>query len=258
MRLTVEQVDWFSSYHVHHRVAQSFRRGRAFLLGDAAHIHSPVGGQGMNTGIGDAVNLGWKLADVIQQRAPESLLDSYEPERIAFARTLVATTDRVFQFVTANGPVAEFVRLRVVPWLAPLAFRFRRVRRFMFRTVSQTALHYAHSPLSAGSAGGVRGGDRLPWVLFDEPQHGFRDNYAPLDSRDWQVHCYGVASAELIAQCEEQGLALHEFDWTPRIGEAGLVRDSVFVVRPDGYVSFATDKIKGTEHLISRSSAPSP
>jgi 2-polyprenyl-6-methoxyphenol hydroxylase-like FAD-dependent oxidoreductase len=80
--IKVERVNWFSTYHVHHRVAEHFREGRAFLLGDAAHIHSPVGGQGMNTGIGDAVNLAWKLAAVLQGRADPSLLDSYEPERI--------------------------------------------------------------------------------------------------------------------------------------------------------------------------------
>ena len=94
MRIEVERVHWFSTYRVHHRVANQFRQGRAFLLGDAAHIHSPVGGQGMNTGIGDAVNLAWKLAAVLQGRADPSLLDSYEPERIAFARRLVATTDQ--------------------------------------------------------------------------------------------------------------------------------------------------------------------
>ena len=86
LKFTIDRVNWFSTYHVHHRVAAKFREGRAFLLGDAAHIHSPVGGQGMNTGIGDAVNLAWKLAAVLNGGAAASLLDSYEPERIGFAR----------------------------------------------------------------------------------------------------------------------------------------------------------------------------
>src|SRR5260221_9452229 len=94
LQLQVQQVNWFSTYRVHHRMASRFRDGRAFLLGDAAHIHSPVGAQGMNTGIGDAVNLAWKLAAVLHGRANPSLLDSYEPERIAFAKRLVATTDQ--------------------------------------------------------------------------------------------------------------------------------------------------------------------
>ena len=125
MRIDVERVNWFSTYRVHHRVADRFREGRAFLLGDAAHIHSPVGGQGMNTGIGDAVNLAWKLAAVLQGRADASLLDSYEPERIAFARRLVATTDRAFTGVTSDGALARRVRLNVVP---PLLRRFSRSR----------------------------------------------------------------------------------------------------------------------------------
>ena len=77
LKVSVRRVNWFSTYHVHHRVARHFRRGRAFLLGDAAHIHSPAGGQGMNTGIGDAINLAWKLATVVSGRATDRLLDSY-------------------------------------------------------------------------------------------------------------------------------------------------------------------------------------
>src|SRR5262249_4559469 len=111
MPLKVARVNWFSTYHVHHRVADRFRKGRAFLPGDAAHIHSPVGGQGMNTGIGDAVNLAWKLAWNLQGRADESILESYEPERIAFARRLVKTTDQAFTAVTSSGPIARILRL---------------------------------------------------------------------------------------------------------------------------------------------------
>src|SRR5262245_7678770 len=82
LKVDVRKVNWFSTYHVHHRVAEHFRKGRAFLVGDAAHIHSPAGGQGMNTGIGDAINLAWKLAWVLAGNAPDKLLDSYEEERI--------------------------------------------------------------------------------------------------------------------------------------------------------------------------------
>ncbi|HZZ38811.1 MAG TPA: FAD-dependent monooxygenase, partial [Acidobacteriaceae bacterium] len=102
IRIDVQHVNWFSTYRVHHRVAQHFRQQRAFLLGDAAHIHSPVGGQGMNTGIGDAINLAWKLAAVLHGEATPAILDTYEPERIAFARRLVATTDRAFTAVTST------------------------------------------------------------------------------------------------------------------------------------------------------------
>ena len=169
LSVDVERVNWFSTYHVHHRVAASFRQGRAFLLGDAAHIHSPVGGQGMNTGIGDAVNLAWKLAAVLQERASASLLDSYEPERIAFARRLVATTDRAFTAVTSPGRLARLIRVEVAPRVLPTPGSVGRFRRFMFRTISQTALHYRSSSLSEGQAGQLRGGDRLPWIMTASP-----------------------------------------------------------------------------------------
>jgi hypothetical protein len=238
MRLDVRHVNWFSTYRVHHRVADRFREGRAFLVGDAAHIHSPVGGQGMNTGIGDAVNLAWKLAAVVHGRADASLLDSYEPERIAFARRLVETTDRAFTGVTSSGYLARFVRLSLVPVLIPLLFRSTTVRRLMFRTISQTAVNYRESALSEGPAGHVRGGDRLPWVNAESPGVD-ADNFTPLTSLDWQVHVYGEASTEIRTMCDRRKLPLHVFAWRPAMRRAGLRRNAVYLVRPDGYVALA-------------------
>ena len=232
MGIAVERVRWFSTYRVHHRVAGRFRHGRVFLLGDAAHIHSPVGGQGMNTGIGDAINLGWKLADVLHGRAPAALLDSYEPERRGFAQRLVATTDRAFTVVTSRGRLARFVRTVLVPALVPLVFRAKAARRLMFRIVSQTAVRYRDSPLSWGRAGRVHGGDRLPWVEAD-------DNFAPLDALAWQVHVYGRPAPEITAACGERQLALHVFPWRPALRRLGLARDAVYLVRPDGHVALA-------------------
>jgi 2-polyprenyl-6-methoxyphenol hydroxylase-like FAD-dependent oxidoreductase len=94
--LEISKVNWFSAYHVHHRVAGKFQKGRTFLLGDAAHIHSPAGGQGMNTGIGDAVNLAWKISAVAKGQADPKLLETYAAERMAFAHQLVKSTDRLF------------------------------------------------------------------------------------------------------------------------------------------------------------------
>jgi hypothetical protein len=235
----VERVNWFSTYRVHHRVADRFRRGRAFLLGDAAHIHSPVGAQGMNTGIADAVNLAWKLAAVVRGRATDALLDSYEPERIAFARRLVATTDRAFTVATSPGSVARLVRTGVVPRLFPILARSASFRRLMFRTVSQTAVHYRASPMSEGRAGRVRGGDRLPWVAAEAASGGKADNFAPLASLDWQVHTYGEAAPGIAEACGARGLALHVFPWSPAARRSGLRRGAVYLVRPDGYVGLA-------------------
>jgi 2-polyprenyl-6-methoxyphenol hydroxylase-like FAD-dependent oxidoreductase len=234
LKVEVKQVNWFSTYHVHHRVTEHFRKGRAFLLGDAAHIHSPAGGQGMNTGIGDAINLAWKLAAVVAGRAPDGLLDSYEAERIGFARRLVATTDRVFSFATADGWIADIMRTRVAPLLIPMATAFRPVREFMFRTVSQITLSYRGGPLSRGAAGHVRGGDRLPWVRIDDA-----DNFATLAAMDWQVHVYGVANAELTAWCGTHDVPLHIFGWRSEYEKAGLARDALYLLRPDSYVALA-------------------
>jgi 2-polyprenyl-6-methoxyphenol hydroxylase-like FAD-dependent oxidoreductase len=237
MRVQVDDVHWFSTYHVHHRVANHFRAGRVFLLGDAAHIHSPVGGQGMNTGLGDAANLGWKLAAVIAGRASEQLLDTYEPERIAFARALVGSTDRAFTIVTSTGPLARRVRLHVVPVAIPLIFRFGAVRRRMFRTISQIGIHSRESPLSSGRAGHVRGGDRLPWVPSASSRES--DNHAPLTSLDWQVHVYGRLSPPLRELCRAHALPVHEFGWSAATRRVGLQRDAAYLVRPDGYVAAA-------------------
>lgn len=233
MRIDVLRVHWFSTYHVHHRVAARFRKGRVFLLGDAAHIHSPVGGQGMNTGIGDAVNLAWKLAAFLQGRAAASILDTYETERIAFARRLVATTDQAFTGVTSNGAVARLVRLDIVPRVIPMLFAFAAVRRFMFRTVSQTAVDYRGSALSEGRAGPVHGGDRLPWVAGVNDA----DNFAPLSSLDWQVHVYGQPAADVPAICQKREVPLHVFPWRPDMRQTGLRRDALYLVRPDGYLA---------------------
>ena len=234
LKIDIGKVNWFSTYHVHHRVAEHFRKGRAFLLGDAAHIHSPAGGQGMNTGIGDAINLAWKLAAVLAGRAPDKLLDSYEAERIGFARRLVATTDRVFSFVTAEGRIADILRTRVAPVLFPKLIAFEVVREYIFRTVSQITLNYRGAPLSRGAAGHIHGGDRLPWVLIDG-----NDNFIPLAAMTWQIHVYGTASPELVAWCAGHDVPLHVFEWRPQHETAGLARDAIYLLRPDTYVALA-------------------
>lgn len=261
--LTIEKVNWFSTYHVHHRVTDHYRVGRAFLLGDAAHIHSPAGGQGMNTGIGDAINLAWKLAAVLRQHAPDTLLDIYEQERRAFAERLVQTTDRVFSFATSEGSFANFVRTQIAPYLLPVLYRPEAVRETMFRILSQTMIEYRDSAISAGAAGAVHGGDRLPWVRplqegqdqvqkdqakMDQPGKDQIDNYDSLRHIEWQVHVYGLAQTDLIEWCAQQRLALHVFAWTDAHHRAGLAENALYLIRPDSYVAFADAK-PGVEAL---------
>lgn len=234
IRVHVKTVNWFSTYNLHHRVADWFRSGRAFLAGDAGHIHSPAGGQGMNTGIGDAVNLAWKLAHVIQGRARPSLLESYEPERIAFARLLVQTTDTAFSALVDPSLAARLFRTHVVPTLMPFLLGFSAVRRMAFRTVSQVRVNYRGGPLASGVAGGVQGGDRLPWV----PQ-GTGDNFEPLATLAWHVQTYGGPPASFAAALAARGLPLHRFPHGTLAEEAGIPAGAAFLVRPDGYVAVA-------------------
>ncbi|HEV8411355.1 MAG TPA: FAD-dependent monooxygenase [Gemmatimonadaceae bacterium] len=239
LKLEVRKVRWFSTYHVHHRVASAFRSGPAFLLGDAAHIHSPVGGQGMNTGIGDAVNLAWKIAGVLQRRIDPAVLDTYETERIAFAETLVETTDRVFEFVTKRGPIAKHVRLDVVPTVFPRLFAMRPIRRAFFRMLSQLAIQYPDSWLSAGHAGHVRGGDRLPWIEWIGEDGTRHDNYQFFTSLDWQLHWYGELPPAVHDSCETLGLTVYEFPWRPQFKDAGLLRNAMYLMRPDEHIALA-------------------
>jgi 2-polyprenyl-6-methoxyphenol hydroxylase-like FAD-dependent oxidoreductase len=238
MAVKVKKLNWFSTYGVHHRVASRFKCGNVFLLGDAGHIHSPVGGQGMNTGIGDAVNLAWKLRDVISGRARVSLLDTYETERIAFGRQLIKSTDRAFTFVTKQSRLADFVRLHIVPRLMPLLFRSAAMRRFFFRTMSQTGIKYPQSALSSGKAGKVKGGDRLPWT---------GDNFESLSALQWQLHCYGEPRPEIRDWCAQHDIPLTIYPWNPAARQMGLRRNAIYVIRPDGHVGLAQAKANVAE-----------
>ncbi len=205
-----------------------------FLLGDAGHIHSPVGGQGMNTGIGDAVNLAWKIAAIMQKRAAPFILDSYEFERMGFARQLIFSTDKVFQAVTNQGFLGKFARNFFFPHLIPRLLHFEKVKHFLFNTVSQIKINYRSSPLSKGAAGKIKGGDRLPWV-----KNKARDNFKSLQLIDWQIHIYGMANPDFKNSIKALGLNLNEYSWNGEAKKAGLEKNAVYLIRPDGYVAYA-------------------
>jgi 2-polyprenyl-6-methoxyphenol hydroxylase-like FAD-dependent oxidoreductase len=235
LKIRIDKVNWFSTYHVHHRVASHFRKGRAFLLGDAGHIHSPAGGQGMNTGIGDAINLAWKLKWVLAGLAPDSLLDSYEAERIPFARQLVNTTDLAFSFVTRKGQLADLIRTRLAPLVLPPLFRRALWRDFAFRTVSQISISYRACLLNAGKVETVHGGDRLPWVAGD-----FGDNYGDFDAIDWQVQCYRATEPALAQWGRARNVAVRFLPWREEFARAGLANGALYLMRPDSYVALAS------------------
>jgi len=237
MRIDVRKLNWFYTYRVHHRVTEHFRKGRVFLLGDAAHIHSPAGGQGMNTGIGDAINLAWKLKAVLAGQTPDAILDTYETERRAFAQKLVATTDKGFTLATAEGRVADFIRTRIFPIVVPTLFRFEAAREYMYSAVSQIAVSYRDSAISMGEVGHVRGGDRLPWAPVADA-----DNFDTFRIIGWQLHVYGTCSPDLSNWCKQHNLRLCVFPWNATYERSGFSRNAIYLLRPDTYIALAADK----------------
>lgn len=166
--LTLRDVTWLTTFRLHHRGVDRYGEGRVFVAGDAAHIHSPAGGQGMNTGIQDAENLAWKLAQVVHGRAPASLLASYGDERQPVGRKLLAYTDRLFTLGSSRNPLLIWARNLVVPRLAPRVFADRARRARVFRFASQLGIRYRRSPIvgehasAAELVGGPAPGDRAP------------------------------------------------------------------------------------------------
>ncbi|MEE6132834.1 FAD-dependent monooxygenase [Priestia sp. GS2] len=232
--LKTTKVNWFSTYRVHHRVSEQFIKGRIFIAGDAGHIHSPAGGQGMNTGIGDAINLSWKLAAVIKGKADSSILETYESERIAFARILTSTTDKVFQTIVGRHVRGSLLRKVFMPYVVPFLFGFSTAKKKAFKVVSQTEINYRDSKLSNGTAGKIVAGERLPWI---ETAHS--DNFKPLQSFDWQIHIYGQANKDLIEFAQSHSLKVHEFTWEQKMDSVGFQQDALYLIRPDGYVALA-------------------
>ncbi len=232
---------WSGRVRVQHRLADRYRRGPLFLLGDAAHTHSPAGGQGMNTGIQDAVNLGWKLAFAASASCPDTLLDTYESERRPVARRVIALTDLVFWAESSTDPVASFVRAVLAPLAAPalpLVLGRHRLVAAGVRVVSQLRGGYRDSPLSVDGAPGLpgrpRAGDRLP---------------------DATVTCGGrqVRLHELTATPGIHVL-LHA-DAHPRLAAGRIVHvhqlssmpgHDVITVRPDGHIGYHGNSLDDT------------
>ena len=234
------RVAWSSRVRVAHRLADSFHSGRVFLAGDAAHVHSPATGQGMNTGIQDAANLGWKLAYAARGSAGDRLLDSYERERRPVARQVSAWTDLVFWAESSPGPVASAVRGLLAPLAAPfvsVALRPRWVLAQVIRTLGQLMVDYGDSPLSVQSAPRARprAGARLP------------DATVTVAGGPVRLHELTARPGVHVLLRREGGwpypdrpeICVHRVDnWT---GAA------VTVVRPDGYVGLCSDSADGAE-----------
>jgi 2-polyprenyl-6-methoxyphenol hydroxylase-like FAD-dependent oxidoreductase len=258
--IVVRDPAWLSHFRLHHRQVAHYRQGRVFLAGDAAHIHSPVGAQGMNTGIQDAWNLGWKLALVERGIASDALLESYEAERWPVGRTLLRYTDRVFSTFTramSAGQLASWAREHVVGRILPRVLESSWLRRMAFRFVSELGVSYRRSRVVMEGRprlhGGPRAGDRLPDAGLSSDgrpvslQRAVVGPHLALvlcgDARWWDagrltelverfrglltIHLLSTRASAGTLTCTRETLAL--------LG----VRDAAqYLVRPDGYIAF--------------------
>ncbi|MEK6806003.1 MAG: FAD-dependent monooxygenase [Pseudomonadota bacterium] len=242
--LQFQTCSWFSTYRIHHRRAEKFRDRRCFLLGDAAHIHSPVGGQGMNTGLQDAYNLGWKLARVVTRQADERLLDSFEAERIPVAERLLETTDRAFALIVSDSGLAGLLRTRVLARVLAFAMRFERIQKLAYRTIAQIGIQYRSSPLSEPQSGlppdAPRAGDRFPWLRLRFTPGGItEDLYSRYDDTRFNLLLFGQpapASVDqrILVHCIPDDVA-NELERVRR----HIPKPSFFLLRPDGHVGLA-------------------
>jgi len=244
---------WFSSYRIHHRSASRFRDRRCFLLGDAAHIHSPVGAQGMNTGLQDAYNLAWKLALVTQGRADTSLLDSYEAERIPVARNLLNTTDRMFKVIVSDNSLAALLRTKVIAKVAAFAMRRESLQKAAFRVVSQIGIHYRESPLSESldglPKGAPRAGDRFPWLRLKMEANGsVEDLFEKLDDTRFNLLVVGQPAPSGKALGLGDLLQIHTIPADPinsaELARAQIPQTSFYLLRPDGHIGLCGIRLR--------------
>lgn len=173
-----------------------------------------------------------KLSAVINNQATPDILDTYEPERRAFAEVLVNTTDKAFSIIMHDSWWGSIIRLYIWPWMLAILTRFTFVKLAGFKMISQIKISYPTSMLSTGSAGTVKAGDRLPWVDYGPN----KDNFAKLDGLNWQMHVYGDAEIDLQ---ELAWIPLNRYPYDAHAKKAGIAKNSVFLLRPDGYVGLA-------------------
>jgi 2-polyprenyl-6-methoxyphenol hydroxylase-like FAD-dependent oxidoreductase len=246
--LTFKQCSWFSTYRIHHRRAERFRDGRCFLLGDAAHVHSPMGGQGMNTGLQDAYNLAWKLAFVVQGNADPRLLDSYGAERIPVAERLLQTTDRAFSAVVSDRWVAAMFRTQVVARLVAFAMSFARVRKLAFQTISQIGISYPGSPLSRTLGrlpkDAPQAGEPFPWLRVKLRADGpAEDLFRKLDDTRYNLVAVGQAAPARLGDFVSAWAIPDDAHNARELERARIPAPAFYVVRPDGHIGLAGTRI---------------
>jgi 2-polyprenyl-6-methoxyphenol hydroxylase-like FAD-dependent oxidoreductase len=257
--LDVKNCYWFTVYRLHHRMADRFRGQRCFLIGDAAHIHSPVGAQGMNTGLQDAYNLAWKLAGVVKGQIKPTILDSYAEERMPVAKALLKTTDRIFTVIMSDRWYMRLFKNYLLPRLLQYAWSKEAVREEGFKRISQTAITYRDSAINLhiSQSTKIKAGDRLPYLkVYDEKKQEETDLHEWCAKPGFTFIVLGkLAETDLftLARWVTQSYgALLNFYYLPysaknrQVFEAFEInpnRAKSLIIRPDMHIGFINDKV---------------
>jgi 2-polyprenyl-6-methoxyphenol hydroxylase-like FAD-dependent oxidoreductase len=252
--IKLRDLTWSSIFHANSRMVEHLHAGRVFLAGDAAHIHSPAGGQGMNTGIQDAINLGWKLALVLEGNAPEALLDTYDEDRIPVMRSILSRTEALTNAMGGPSTMRSFF-LHLAPWIANSDF----VQEIATSRISQIQMNYRNSILSDDhfGDGSLTAGDRVPDLTVripgkDAPQEAPR-LFTLLDASRFTLLLANFQNVEAV-EAVRASLAKAAAPWQQIAdmveiaapdGNAGKpfteafgVKPSITLIRPDAYVGF--------------------
>lgn len=263
--IELQNPQWFSVFRSHSRCAESYRKSRCFLLGDAAHVHSPVGAQGMNTGLQDAHNLAWKLAFFILGKAPEVILNTYHEERRPLALTIIRSTDYAYLFMTSGSFLTRFFRLQLVPLLLPMFLqKFKRnpgLPNRLFASVSGIGIKYKQDILSDASTSNFpdvapKPGERFPDMTY-ETGGNLCWLYDGLNPAYFHLILFGIQELPLSFQSlADKFSEIISVKYIPNekgtqhlFKSFGLENEGCYLVRPDLYVAWRSHKFDGISFI---------
>jgi 2-polyprenyl-6-methoxyphenol hydroxylase-like FAD-dependent oxidoreductase len=242
------KLQWFSTYKVHSRKADSFMQNRCFIAGDAAHIHTPAGGQGMNTGIQDAYNLAWKMAYRLRGEVNDEVLQSYDTERTQNAKRLLNTTDRMFDIMSGVNGFWNFIRLGFFPIFLIVLSTSNFIKRKIFPLLSQIGIAYPDSYLTQTSAlGKVTAGDRMHYFVFADGKTIFSYLTEPV----FKLLYFGRNPVENPANESRIKMNFHSFTEIPA-SIFGNNSEFYVLVRPDNHISYIGKNLAECKSLIDK------
>ncbi len=262
---SLKSINWSSHFWIHSKAVNAMREGRIFIAGDAAHVHSPVGGQGMNTGLQDVHNLAWKLALVIKGSAKDTLLESYNAERLPVVKGIVAVTDRLSRMMLSKNPLLKGVRFLAMKTIPRIAF----LRKKLSQRLTQIATRYHKSPAidthHVMSAHAPKPGERAPDVLLS-PQHRLYDslrntqhNVLLFIGENFPAHLLPnlIENIKNLNRIFPELLNIHIVSTTPINEVNNLILDSnktaharygvkypgLYLIRPDNIVAYCSNRL---------------